>query len=168
LEADQRVCLITCLREPLARFVSNFYFDLYHGFTSATSLESYIGSRDRTISMHNYYCRILSGHQNDPLPVDAAIFTTAQQALNKFDHCVRLQDGIEQLPVALDWKIKAPRSPAASFGIRQIVSYLLRGKWKLLYFRWRYPYRPADCAFAEKFANDNHWDYQLFKSLNSS
>jgi hypothetical protein len=60
LNADPRVVLVTCIREPWSRLVSNYNYDYYLGFSRASSLSEYMIGKHR-IEMDNYLVRVFSG-----------------------------------------------------------------------------------------------------------
>ncbi len=164
LSNDKRVVIITCLREPLARFKSNFLFDLHNGFTPARSLETYISSRQRTITMPNYYCRILSYKNNEPSMVIEKDYLLARENLNKFDFVMHLHDGMSKLIKFMKWNnTDTPHLNKTKQSYRTLISLLLHRKWKLLYLRIRFPNVTATDEFKADYYRSNHWDVELLK-----
>jgi hypothetical protein len=153
------------LREPLARFVSNYYYDLHNGYTPARSLNAYMGSRQRAFTMDNYYCRILSGHDNNLVPVDEDQYRLAVQRLTYFDHCMDLHSGFATLSKELGWSTEVAHANAGSRQMRVMLSRFLKLKWGLLFLQLRYPRRPASSDFERTFRQTNHWDQALLKNI---
>lgn len=151
LSQDPRVTLITCLRNPILRLTSNFYFDLYLGYTPARNIESYVGSRNRTITMFNYYSRVLSRLDNDSADVSESDFEAAIENLSKFDCVFALEDGFNTLAVALDWELYEIHSNESRFGIRHILGLLRRGRVSLAFLRILQPKRKPDPVFVQFF-----------------
>lgn len=163
LAQDPRVRLITCLRHPLSRFVSNFYFDLYHGFTPARSLRDYVGSRNRTITMPDYYCRMLTRIYNNPAALGEEDFPRAKEALGKFHSVSVLENGLAELGNVLGWGTNRVHANKSAFSFRQFLGLLRRGRLDLIYLRARYPRkRPAD-DFIEFFKAAGKCDFDLYE-----
>ncbi len=162
---DRRIKLITCLRDPLARYVSNFYFDLHHGFTPARNLRQYKDTRERTITMFNYYCRILSHIDNDPIPINKNHYERAQTAVKLFYHCAILEYGLKSLADSLDWQYSEFHSNSSGFRWRQIIGNLIRGRFNLVWLQIIRQKKSADPQFARYFKINNQFDYQLYENL---
>ncbi|MBF2033961.1 MAG: sulfotransferase family 2 domain-containing protein [Leptolyngbyaceae cyanobacterium T60_A2020_046] len=168
LANDPRVKLVTCLRDPLRRFVSNFYYDLYYGSTQARDLASYVGSKGE-FSMFNYYCRILAQHNRAALEVSAEEFQAAQRVLEQFDCTVILENGFESLGNALGWaRVENIKINSVSrFDFRQIhhVSRKRRKRWRAVLARLTRPKKKPDPAFIEYFNQHNAWDIKLYTEV---
>lgn len=165
LAADPRVVLLTCLREPLLRFVSNYFYDLYNGYTPARTLTAFRNSRQRIFTMDNYYCRILSRHGNNAAPLSQEHFERALLSLGKFDVVVLLAEGLAALNKRLGWRQPMQKSNENKLKLRILLSHLVRFRWQLIYLRLRYPKTQATDSFADQFKQLNQFDYQLFKEL---
>ena len=165
IKSDSRVTLITCLRSPLNRYVSNFYFDLHNGFTPARSLKNYEATRGRTITMFNYFCRILSNHQNALQEVSQEQYEFALEQLEKFDVCVCLEEGLMSLSIALGWKEQSLHSNRMKFNFKQLVKLVFRGKLKLAYLRLKYPKELPKKEFQDYFNTQNEWDLKLYEGI---
>ncbi|WP_042213594.1 hypothetical protein [Demequina mangrovi] len=61
LAAMEDVDVVTVVREPVARIVSNFGFDYLRGFTEATSIEEYVDHHCDTHTQTDYYTRMILG-----------------------------------------------------------------------------------------------------------
>lgn len=165
LSKDERVILVTCIREPLNRFISNYYYDLYNGFTPARTLSSYVNSRRRTITMPNYYCRMLSGINNKSKIIDDFTFETSLKILSKFDMCLILEQGFDQLNLKLDyWQVYNHKENKTQLGIRELLSLLRQGKLDLCFRRFLYPRKNPDSAFVESWKLDNSYDLLLYRT----
>lgn len=162
LYSDSRVTLITCIRDPIERYISNFYYDLYNGYTLARSLYEYESSRERTITMFNYYCRVLSNHQNHLSKVMSGDFDIARSTLEKFDICIFLEDGFTKLGDALSWKMDSLHSNQMSSDLKTLLSLVRRGEFQLAYFRLRYPRKKPTNEFSRHFISENTWDLKLY------
>lgn len=165
LAGDPRVTLITCMRNPVDRFVSNFYFDLYLGYTPARSLESYTGSRNRTITMPNYYCRVLSGHNNRSTDISKQEYLLAKDALGKFDGVFLLEKGLSGLGSLLGWSIEHHHVNKTKFGFRHIAGLLRQRKLGLILIWLRYRNKPVSRDLAKSLESKNYWDLVLYENV---
>ena len=164
LSHDSRVCVVTCLRKPRARFVSNFYYDLYGGYTQAKTLYEYESSRGRTITMYNYYCRMLSGKNNSEHDVTEEDFLKAQLVLDKFDCCTVLeQGGLVSLAEYLQWQVEKLHINKTSFSIKKLMKHVLKGRFKTSFYYLTYPKKEPDDQFKARFDSANKWDSLLYE-----
>lgn len=168
LANDPRVFVITCFRDPLKRLLSNFYFDYWSGYTDCDSIEQYLGS-DGCFTMFNYYCRILSRHNSCTQSVDATQFEDAQAELAHFDHLVLLESdrNFAELRKTLNWpvEVQSQHQNKSSQLNRRIVKLILSGRIDLLWRRFSHSRKQPSQAFLSLFAQDNHWDQQLYKAV---
>lgn len=162
LQMDDRVVSFTCIRDPLSRYVSNFYFDLYNGFTPARSLPDYENTRRRTITMFDYYTRMLSQQYNCEARMTQADQKKAMRALQHFDFCIYLDEGLDKLRLNLGWKLEAVEANKNDLSLRQAISLVVRLKWKLLWLRLCYKRGPASVEFEKYFKENNQADIQLY------
>lgn len=166
LKQDQRVVLITCLRHPLSRFVSNFYFNLYEGVTRVTEIEKFENSRNKLFLMPNYYCRILARNSDRAIAVNSYQFLQAQAELEKFDHCLILEQGFQPLQAALGWThvtMRANTRPSL-FNLRYVYRLLKHGRLNGLVHQLIYRKKPLSSSFIERFHDRNRWDLRLYDS----
>lgn len=163
LSLDPRIRLVTCLREPLARYVSNFYFDLYNGFTPARNLRDYAWSRNRTITMPDYYCRMLARVYNVPAEPGESDYLRAKEALAKFHYVSTLKNGLTGIVNALNWDTCPVHSNKSDFNFRQFLGLLRRGRLDLIYFRARYPRKRPSVDFIEFYKIAGKRDYALYE-----
>lgn len=165
LRSDNRVVLVTCLRNPLDRYVSNFYYDLYNGYTPARTLFEYESSRNRAITTFNYYCRVLLNINESSTKIGSKEFDTAASTLEKFDVCISLEEGFSRLSSALSWTHNNMHSNRVSTNFITIVKLLARAKLKLAYFRLKYPKTKPSKDFIEYFDAVNVWDLKLYNQV---
>jgi len=143
LHHDPRVALVTCIREPWSRLVSNFNYDYYYGFSDSKTLTDFL-SEELRIKQDNFLVRVFSRNY-DALAVnlDETSLTEAVANLRLFDLVLvteRKGDLKSHLFEALSWQNKQV-SPHATFGnpwtLKSLVSrlrlytamnYLLRRK----------------------------------------
>ena len=82
---DSRVFLITCLRDPLKRSVSNFNYAYYSGYTDCTSYEKF-AEKPNVYMANNYYTRIFSNNERLPLVhIGKKEYLSAVNTLMSFD-----------------------------------------------------------------------------------
>lgn len=166
LKNDPRVLLITCIRKPLNRFVSNFYYDLYNGYTPAKTLEEYIGSRNRSITMSNYYCRMLSGVNNSPTEITEETFKYCLNILQMFDLCLILENGFNDLKLMKeDWNISISHTNKTKLGVKGFLALIKNSKFKQLFYRLRYPINNPSSEFIELWSQQNIFDLNLYSEI---
>ena len=169
LKQDDSTIIVTVVRDPLARFVSNFYYDLHNGYTTARSIQTYVNSSSRTFTMDNYYCRILAKLDNRNSTVTRREFETAKETLAKFDTVVSLEHGFEPMQKALGWTTFAQHENANVSNLTTLMQRIKGGRFKSAYLQLRYPKRNEkelySKQFESQFRSDNCWDYQLLKGL---
>ncbi len=170
LGADRRVRLITVLRDPLSRFLSDFYFSYYGGFTNCRSPMEYAGSCAQAVhTMFNYYCRVLSRHQENPAPIGRAEVAQATDALSHFHYCTALEseDALRKLARSLGWVDHHLHANRSATTLRQAIGLLVRGKPSVLWRRLSVPKRSPPESFVKYFTEEKKWDYQLYEYVRS-
>jgi hypothetical protein len=167
LAIDSRVALMTCLRDPLDRFVSNYYFDLYAGYTRARDLRSFMDSRPRDFVMPDYYCRVLARCNMHPGPVDVDQEARARAALSRFDCVLLLGRGFDHLHDAFGWKNLSLHENRGGYTFREALGRIRRGKPGLVALRFLQPKRNADEDFVRWFAERNAADFRLFDAVSA-
>jgi len=108
LEMDNRVTLITCLRDPEKRLISNHNYAYYSGYTEEEELVNFIHKPNIFLS-DNYYVRIFSNNGKFPDKLlTEEDYQYAIKNISKFDLIINLDhDNIqEKLKLKLDWKNK--------------------------------------------------------------
>lgn len=166
LALDPRVTLITCLRDPLQRLLSNFYFDFWSGYTNCQSIEEYVNSSG-SFTMFNYYSRILSQHYGNPEPISLQQFQQAKFNLSLFDCLVILEDpnSFSKLNRHLGWKedvINKQNRRRNLLPIRRLVKSICKKKLHLWVRRLTHPKKQPDDSFLELFQNMNGHDNHLY------
>ncbi|MEB3212914.1 MAG: hypothetical protein VKL39_16290 [Leptolyngbyaceae bacterium] len=166
LSSDPRVVLVTCLRDPLKRFLSNFYFDYWSGYTNYGDIENYINS-DGCFTMFDYYCRILSGHHDKSEPLDHSQFEVAKSNLSYFDHIMVLEDkeAFSKLQNFLNWDIKLDnlhQNKSNQFN-RRVLKLILSGRVDLMWRRLSHLRRKPTQEFLHVFQQGNKWDIRLYE-----
>jgi Sulfotransferase family len=168
LRNDPRVTTVTCLRDPLHRFTSNYYFCLYHGHTAARRVEDYVNScagPRGAYTMFNYYCRVLARHDNRPEVVDEALYRKARTVLAGFEYCTRLEAGLATLSDALGWRHREVHERKTEYGFGKALKFLARGRFDLVLRRFTHPKAALPADFVERFVRENQWDIRLYDEL---
>jgi len=106
LSEDDRVFLLTSLREPLSRAISNFNHAYFAGYTESPSLDSFL-SENRFFMSDNFYTRTFTGKEQFPIvglnysDVDKAI-----SIIDLFDLVLKIEqvDLGEELSKEFGWK----------------------------------------------------------------
>jgi len=128
LHDDPRVLLMTCIREPWSRLVSNFNYDHYLGFSNSTTLAEYL-VEDRRIMMDNLLVRIFANRflaERGSIGEDS--LSNALSNLSLFDLVIVIErdgDLSDHLFGALDWE-KMKVDSHSTFGNRWTLSRLVR------------------------------------------
>lgn len=166
IASDPRVCFITCLRDPLSRFMSHFYYLFYRGDTDVSSPEQFVNSIFIS-TMSNYYCRIFSGFNNDPNPIGRQQYEIAKSTLRSFDCCIVLEktNPFAELFEVLHWKDKELKENQTRLNIQNMVKSVARGRIRLLSRRVLHPRKEPSEEFMRTFKEENNWDYRLYEKL---
>ena len=168
LASDPRVTLITCLRDPLERFISNYYYGFYLGYSDCLSPESYANS-DRTFwgvyTRSNYYCRIFSRCHHEVSRIGLSQFEQAKINLSYFDYCVLIsgRESFEHVKSAFGWEGGGTHANRTNLGVIALSKHLLTGKFRLLWRRFAYPKKKPSNEFIDHFKDENAWDYGLME-----
>jgi|TARA_B100001105_G_C22347348_1_gene424088 hypothetical protein len=168
LHSDPRVVLVTCLREPWSRFISNFNYDYYHGFTKSRTLGEFL-SEELRIKQDNFLVRVFSRNYSAPEgQLDEISLSTAFSNLHLFDLVLvteRQYDLSNHLFEALGWQSK-PVFSHTTFGNLWLLKSLV-GRLRL-YTAWKYLLR-RKIGISEKekkqFLNSSHLDLILYDRL---
>jgi hypothetical protein len=167
LADDPRVKLITCLRDPLKRFLSNFYFDVYGNYTKAKKLENYVNSKDSIFTMDNYYSRILARHNLNPDPIDEVLFQKVKNNLSRFDCCFALEDGFESLSETLNWECPPIEKNHSKSSLRTYFRHLSRGQFQSILFRLIFRKKPPTKEFQDNYIKRNFYDYKIYEQYSN-
>ncbi len=121
LSNDERVTLITCLREPIKRLISNYNYDHYWMWTKAKNYQEYL-SEGHLHSSPEYYTKIFARGSND--------IEIAKSNLQLFDMVIVAEKNMARLE-ELGWK-KESDTTHPTFGDKKRAAILFA---KLRWFR---------------------------------
>jgi hypothetical protein len=163
LRSDERVRIVTSLREPLDRLVSTFIFDYRLGYTTCKDIEDYVGSK-RSFSYYNYYCHMLARLNNEMKTVTAEDFARAKKTLGYFDHIgiVEQPNWLERLCCAFDWQPQDVRANRRNSGTLEAARHLLRGKVSAAKRLLDSTHLAIGPDFRTRFAAANKFDFALY------
>tara|TARA_B110000495_G_C23007133_1_gene595143 strand:+ start:1260 stop:2024 length:765 start_codon:yes stop_codon:yes gene_type:complete len=123
LSEDPRITLITCIRDPENRIVSNYNYDYYSGYTNVKTLEKFINVPN-VYTSDNYYVRVFSRTTALPLKtINKEEYMVALDNISKFNIIINTENNNleEKLRDGLGWKIITNKNHA-TFG----------DKWKII------------------------------------
>ena len=162
LASDERVILLTSLRDPVKRLVSNYNYDHYWMWTKATSYSEYL-SEGNLHSSPEYYTRIFSREIDLSNSIKEVHYTQAMDNLKKFDHVIIAENGMAALN-EFGW-IKESDTTHPTFGNRIRILHLLRKlrfKRGWNYFKQKKHLPPSELNIEEL----NKFDISLYNKLN--
>ena len=119
LANDDRVELLTCLRHPIKRLISNYNYDHYWMWTKAKSYQEYLNEGHLHTSSE-YYTRVFARGETN--------LESAKSNIGLFDHVIIAEDGMEPLN-DLGW-IKESDTTHPTFGDKKRAAILFAK------FRW--------------------------------
>ena len=153
LANDERVTLLTCIRHPIKRFISNYNYDFYRMWTKVTSYEEYL-KEGHLHSSPEYYTKIFARGKLD--------LDLAKSNLELFDHVIVAEDGMDTLE-EFGWH-KESDTTHPTFGDKYCAMLLFR---KLRWFRlFNYLKKKKFLPPEELKINDLHnLDLELYDSL---
>jgi len=173
LASHPAVTTITIMREPYARFRSNYLFAVNCGYTTCRSMKAFSESSSMT-AVANFYVRTFSRtggtFENDltyaPECIDASAEIEAKRVLQQFDH-VLIQESADlsaHVGAIFDQPAINRRPINANHG-RQW--RMLLGRAKRRQFRQFYAglaaSRHSDDTFEQRFRMENQPDYRLYE-----
>ncbi len=170
LADDPRVVLITCLRNPLSRFVSDYYYEFHLGYTACKSLETYVNSNpNKSYTMYNYYCRVFSRHHERTEPITLDQFHQSIAALKLFNCLIILEkgDAFQRLNKFLGWKDQVVFTQKNSLNIRQIAKFIIQGNFNLVWRRFFNPTKKPTQNFIRLFEKESKLDFHLYDEAKS-
>ncbi len=161
LAAHPDVTLITAIRDPLSRLVSNYRHDSYWGGIPRMRLEEYIESSDGAICRPNYYCNALTGRHHAPTKVDDETLSLAKHALSLFDIVIVLEQpaSFNQLH-DLNWSHVHEHRYQTKFALPKILNQ--RENRKLLFQRLMFREPKISDGFLARFKEHNREDYDIY------
>jgi hypothetical protein len=165
---DPRTVLITIIREPLSRFISNYKFSYYNHFTDTITIDQYIDCLGLHTSF-NYYTRIFSGTDSHNEPVNNEQYRAATLALDNFDIVQPLEENKPHKKIAnyLEWKATTSKHQnSTSLTMRHMAHRLKNGDLKYLYRRFlgQKPKINRE-SFKKYFIEENMWDLRLYNYI---
>lgn len=106
LSEDSRVFLLTTLRGPFSRAVSNFNHAYYAGYTQSNNLDVFL-SENRFFMTDNFYTRTFT--QKEQFPLVELNYSDVDDALNMirlFDLVLKIGEGdlVEKLSKEFNWR----------------------------------------------------------------
>jgi hypothetical protein len=153
LANDERVTLLTCLRHPIKRLVSNYNYDHYWMWTKAKSYQEYL-NEGHLHSSSEYYTKTFARGEND--------LEKAKSNLALFDHVIIAEDGMSALD-ELGWS-KESDTTHPTFGDKKRAAILfVKLRWARLfnYLKQRKYLPPKELLIEEK----NKLDMDLYNSM---
>ena len=153
LAKDSRVTLLTCLRQPINRLISNYNYDHYWMWTKAKSYRTYL-SENNLHSSPEYYTKIFARGKLD--------YETAKYNLELFDYVIVAEEGMQLLD-ELGWPRESDTTHP-TFGDKKRALILL-GKLRIIrlfnYIRKKKYYPPAELEIEKM----NQFDLKLYNSM---
>jgi hypothetical protein len=172
LRTDARVVLVTCLRDPLERFLSDFYYALHNGFShSRTHVWDAVGTT--FYKSPNYYCRLFSRmawYEPGVVPeedVTERHFLLARANLEKF-HCAFMLEGdpdFSMLRRCLGWRGPIVHANRMDHRVRRLMRSLRFGQYRSAWRQVRYGSRRLPPGFVDWFATVYRWDRALVEAV---
>jgi hypothetical protein len=161
LAQDSRIHLITCFRDPIKRFISNFNYDYYWMWSDSKSYNQYI-SENNLHSSPEYYTRMFSRNADLSKSLTQTDFETAKKNITLFDTVIIAETGMSTLE-ELGW-IEESDTKHPTFGNISLALSLLR---KLRFFRlFKYLLQKKHIPPLEmNIENINKYDIQLYNTL---
>jgi hypothetical protein len=120
---DERVVLLTCLRDPIKRLISNYNYDHYWMWTKAKSYSEYL-AEENLHSTPEYYTRIFSRETDLSIAIEVKHHTQSLENLAKFDRVIIAENGMDTLN-ELGWKNESDTTHP-TFGNKNRILHLLR------------------------------------------
>lgn len=166
LAGDDRVLLLTSLRDPVERFLSSYYYSYYRGDTSRRTPLSYLGT-GWIYSHPNYYTRVFSRQYTTDHTVDRSDFECARAQLALFDHhvIVERENAFSRLAEALGWSHLSIHANPTRLNAWRVLKMLLKGRIRLLLRRTLHPRRRPPAEVIAHLREQNAWDEQLYRQL---
>ena len=153
LSNDERVTLLTCLRHPIKRLVSNYNYDHYWMWTKASSYDEYL-SEPHLHSSSEYYTQIFSRGESN--------LDKAKSNLELFDHVIIAEDGMEALN-ELGWSKESDTTHPTFGNKKRAMILFVKFRWlRLFNYLQNVKFQPdVELKIEEK----NRLDLELYNSL---
>ena len=153
LAKDERVTLLTCLRHPIKRLISNYNYDHYWMWTKARSYEEYL-KEGHLHSSSEYYTKIFARGEND--------LQKAKSNLTHFDYVIIAEDGMSALD-ELGWSKESDTTHPTFGDSKRALILLAKFRWiRLFNYLRKIKYRPPSEL---KIEDKNQNDLLLYESL---
>jgi hypothetical protein len=153
LAGDDRVTLVTCIRNPINRYISNYNYDYYRMWTKSNSYEEYL-TEDRLHSSPEYYIKIFARGELD--------FEIALSNAKLFDIFMIAEDGMNKLD-QLGWNYKNNKIHSTFGNPRRAINLLIKLKLIRLYnYIRKYKYMPNKFLKIEEL---NNLDTKLYNHM---
>ena len=153
LAKDERVTLLTCLRHPIKRLISNYNYDHYWMWTKASSYEEYL-KEGHLHSSSEYYTKIFARGEND--------LQKAKSNLTHFDYVIIAEDGMSALD-ELGWSKESDTTHPTFGDSKRALILLAKFRWiRLFNYLRKIKYRPPSEL---KIEDKNQNDLLLYESL---
>jgi hypothetical protein len=167
LSSREDIVLVTVLRDPYARFVSNFRFDVKNGFTDSTDFNSYLNNGDGLYTADNYYTRMLSS-KGCGESLSSSDLDTSVAMLKKFDHVATVEKGLDALCSDMGLKYFPVVKNATRANFVSVFLSLLRLDIRKFCGCFVAEKRVQDAGFENYFREINVMDYVLFDTVVNS
>ncbi len=155
LANDERITLLTCLRHPIKRLVSNYNYDHYWMWTKARSYEEYLAA-GHLHSSPEYYTKIFARGEIS--------LTKAKSNIALFDHVIIAEDGMEILD-ELGWKKDSDTTHPTFGDTKRALILLAKFRWlRLFNYLKKKKFQPQPSLNIEDI---NNLDIELYNSLRS-
>lgn len=153
LSKDDRVVLLTCLRHPIKRLISNYNYDHYWMWTKVRSYSEYL-DEGYLHSSPEYYTKIFARGENN--------LQKAKSNLELFDYVIIAEDGMSALD-ELGWN-KESDTTHPTFGDKKRAAILFaKLRWlRLFNYLRKVKYQPPSELNIE---DKNQNDLSLYNSL---
>ncbi len=153
LASDERVTLLTCLRHPIKRLVSNYNYDHYWMWTKAKSYEEYL-VEGHLHSSPEYYTKIFARGETS--------LTKAKSNIDMFDHVIIAEDGMEILD-ELGWKKDSDTTHPTFGDSKRAMILFAKFRWlRLFNYLMKKKFQPSPSLDIE---DVNKLDLELYNSL---
>ena len=153
LAHDERVTMLTCLRDPIKRLVSNFNYDHYWMWTKATSYQEYI-AEGHLHSSPEYYTKIFARGELDS--------NKAKANIDLFDHVIVAEDGMAALD-ELGWAKESDTTHPTFGDSKRAMILFAKLRWfRLFNYLKKKKFQPPSEL---KIEESNQSDLQIYNSL---
>ncbi|MBS72643.1 MAG: hypothetical protein CMA91_00090 [Euryarchaeota archaeon] len=153
LANDSRVTLLTCLRDPIKRFISNYNYDHYWMWTKAKNYQEYV-EEGHLHSSPEYYTKIFARGEVNP--------ELAKSNLSLFDMVIVAEKNMNDLS-NLGWE-KESDTTHPTFGDKKRAAILFaKLRWfRLFNYIRKVKFQPSESMNIQKL---NKSDIELYSSL---